>query len=104
MHAQRSQLQEAMAHARLAEAAEVPVKVLSQGQRRRVALVRLAFSARQPLWILDEPFSSLDAVSIEHTEQTVLAHLHRGGMVIFTTHQEVALGGVKVRSVELGAH
>jgi heme exporter protein A len=99
----RGELRSALAEQGLATAADLPVKLLSQGQKRRVALVRLAFSAERPLWILDEPFSALDAASVARTGQAVTAHLHRGGMVMFTTHQEVDLADVHVQAVELGA-
>ena len=44
---------------------DVPVRRLSQGQRRRAALARLALSGAVPLWLLDEPFAALDAEGIE---------------------------------------
>ena len=96
------ELRTALAEQGLGAVADLPVKVLSQGQKRRVALVRLAFSADKPLWILDEPFSALDPASIGRIEKAIVAHLHRGGMVLFTTHQEVELAGAQAQSVELG--
>ena len=63
---------------------------LSSGQQRRLALSRLLFS-EQPLWILDEPFTSLDKASIRLFESHLLAHSQRGGMVILTSHQAVDL-------------
>jgi len=68
----------------------LPSKVLSQGQKRRVALARLWLSMR-PLWLLDEPFTSLDAASTSVVTQRLLAHLQRGGLAVLVTHQEVAL-------------
>ncbi|HKB82289.1 MAG TPA: cytochrome c biogenesis heme-transporting ATPase CcmA [Burkholderiales bacterium] len=82
--------------------ADLPARLLSQGQKRRVALSRLAFCADKPLWVLDEPFAALDAASVERIGAVVAGHLRGGGMVIFTTHQEVGLAGVNVRSLELG--
>ena len=96
------ELRTALAEQGLGAVADLPVKVLSQGQKRRVALVRLAFSADKPLWILDEPFSALDPASIGRIEKAIVAHLHRGGLVLFTTHQEVELAGAQAQSVELG--
>ena len=97
------ELRAALAECGLGSIAELPVKLLSQGQKRRVALVRLDFSADKPLWILDEPFSALDTASIGRLEKVVVSHLLGGGMVLFTTHQEVNLDGAQVQSVELGA-
>jgi heme exporter protein A len=96
------ELHAALAQQGLAAVADLPVKLLSQGQKRRVALVRLAFAADKPLWILDEPFSALDAASVGRIGKIVVSHLQRGGMVMFTTHQEVELAGERVQSVELG--
>lgn len=68
----------------------LPSKVLSQGQKRRVALARLWLSTR-PLWLLDEPFTSLDTASTSIVTQRLLTHLQRGGLAVVVTHQEVAL-------------
>jgi heme exporter protein A len=68
----------------------LPTRVLSQGQKRRVALARLWLSTR-PLWLLDEPFSSLDAVATSYLTQRLQSHLSNGGMVVVATHQEIAL-------------
>ena len=97
-----AELRAALAEQGLAAVADLPVKLLSQGQKRRVALVRLGFSADKPLWILDEPFSALDAASIGRIEKVVVSHVQGGGMALFTTHQEVELAGAQVQSVELG--
>ena len=87
----------------LEAAAELPVKVLSQGQKRRAALARLQFCAEKPLWILDEPFAALDVAAVGGLARTLADQLRRGGMVLFTTHQEVELPGATVRSLQLGA-
>jgi heme exporter protein A len=97
-----SALQNALAEQGLAGVADLPVRLLSQGQKRRAALSRLAFSADKPLWVLDEPFAALDAASVERIAAAVVAHLRGGGMAIFTTHQQVDLAGVQVRLLELG--
>jgi heme exporter protein A len=81
---------------------DLPVQLLSQGQKRRVALARLGFCRSQPLWVLDEPFAALDAASVGRLAGTIAAHLRDGGMVLFTTHQEVALPGAAMRTLELG--
>lgn len=76
------------------------VKVLSQGQRRRVALARLLLS-NAPLWILDEPLTALDVAAVGLMQELIGEHLSRQGMVIFTTHQTLEVGGVATRQLAL---
>jgi heme exporter protein A len=73
---------------------------LSSGQQRRLALSRLLLS-NQPLWILDEPFTSLDKNSIRLFESRVVAHSQRGGMVIITSHQPLDLSGGEAVHLQL---
>ena len=76
---------------------EVPaaslLKRLSQGQRRRAALARLALSHSAPLWLLDEPLAALDAQAARLVEELIAGHVGQGGMVIYTTHQEARIEG-----------
>jgi len=99
--ADEPELRESVAEQGLGAIADLPVKLLSQGQKRRVALTRLSFSAEKPLWILDEPFTALDAAAVERLARTITKQSHRGGMVMFTTHQEVELPGTAMRTLEL---
>ncbi len=85
----------------VAHCAELPAKVLSQGQRRRVALARLALAPTAPLWILDEPFAALDVAAVVELERLLASHLASGGMVVLTTHQEVAVVAHAVLRVDL---
>lgn len=73
---------------------------LSAGQQRRVALARLYLEAT-PLWILDEPFTALDKASVKSLEALLAGHSQRGGMVILTSHQDLVIDGVTVRSLQL---
>lgn len=84
----------------LAAYRDFPAKILSQGQKRRLALARLAVASK-PLWILDEPFSALDAHSIGTMTALLSGHLASGGMVIITSHQDLALEFRTVVSVKL---
>jgi len=77
-----------------------PTKKLSQGQRRRAALARLVLSERQPLWLLDEPFSALDPEGIAVLKALVQEQRSRGGAVVFTTHQDAGIADARV--IELG--
>lgn len=79
----------------------LPAKVLSQGQKRRVALSRLLVS-RAALWVLDEPLTALDVAAIGLIQSRLAAHVAGGGMVVLTTHQPVEVPGFGVRRIELG--
>jgi len=79
--------------------AEFPAALLSAGQRRRLALSRLALVAR-PLWLLDEPDASLDAASRRTLAAAIGDHVAAGGMVIASSH--VDLGLEFARSLDLG--
>lgn len=78
----------------------LPVRVLSQGQRRRVALARMLVSDA-PLWVLDEPLTALDVAAVGLIQQLIGEHLAREGMVIFTTHQPLLVEGVELRRLVL---
>ena len=80
---------------------DLPTKHLSQGQKRRVALARL-FANDAQLWILDEPFTALDAAAVEQLQQLIRQHVDNGGIAVVTTHQAVGLIDEQTRSVELG--
>jgi heme exporter protein A len=78
----------------------LPTKVLSQGQRRRVALARMLVSDAK-LWILDEPLTALDVGAVALIEGLLAEHLAQGGMVIFTTHQPLQAAGMEMRTLSL---
>ena len=80
---------------------ELPTKVLSQGQQRRVALARLLVN-KSPLWVLDEPFVALDKAAVELLQSVIRQHIENDGMVVLTTHQEVPLTSGQVKNLELG--
>ena len=85
----------------LGEREHLPARALSQGQRRRAALARLAVSEALPLWILDEPFAALDAAAVQRVQSLVGEHLSRGGMVVLTTHQEARIEAATVADINL---
>ena len=80
---------------------DIPVRKLSQGQRRKAALARLLLSSSMPLWLLDEPFAALDTASVAVTEELIGRHVGAGASVVYTTHQPTALDA-KARVLELG--
>jgi heme exporter protein A len=79
---------EAMGLTRLAE---VPVRMLSTGQRKRAALARVMASGA-PLWLLDEPSNGLDADALERLAAAMAAHRAGGGAILAATHQPFGLG------------
>ena len=68
-----------------------PVRTLSQGQRRRVALARLCLETEPLLWILDEPFDALDIQGVETLDGLLSSHSQRGGSVVLTSHLALTL-------------
>jgi len=100
---ERRQALEALDMFGIAGCAPLPGRVLSQGQRRRVALARVITSKDAPLWILDEPFTALDAAAVQLMQHLIESHVRSGGTTILTTHQEVALAAPVQRRIDLGA-
>ena len=68
----------------------LPARVLSQGQRKRAGLARLALDRSAGLWVLDEPFNALDDAACNWLQGLIHAQLDRGGVVVLTSHQERA--------------
>ena len=97
----RASVQAALGRFGLAGREALPVRALSQGQRRRAALARLAVGATQPLWVLDEPFAALDAAGTELVLALAGEHLSRGGMVVLTTHQDARIAAPSVTDINL---
>jgi heme exporter protein A len=83
----------------LARLAERPARVLSAGQKRRLALSRLALSGA-PLWLLDEPVTALDTEAREAFLALLGRHLAAGGLAIIATHEPLA---IEARVLRLGA-
>ncbi len=83
----------------LARLADLPARLLSQGQRKRVALARL-IAATAPLWLLDEPTNGLDADSTARLESAIAAHREAGGIVVAATHLDFA--GADAATLTLG--
>lgn len=70
--------------------ADVPARYLSAGQRRRANLARVIVAAA-PLWLLDEPATALDRDTVARLEQCLAEHLAGGGLVVLSTHSDLAL-------------
>ncbi len=99
--ADEGQLRSALEQMGLAGYEDLPATVLSQGQKRRVALARLPVSD-VPLWILDEPFTALDTDAVDLLQRLISKHLSKNGLVVLTSHQEVPLTSGRVQRLQLG--
>ena len=78
---------------------KLPVRFLSAGQQRRVSLARMLL-ADAPLWLMDEPFTNLDADGKQMVADVLNEHLAAGGLCIVATHQDVEVDAATQR-VEL---
>jgi heme exporter protein A len=76
------------------------VRHLSQGQKRRVALSRLAMSPAR-LWVLDEPYVAMDEGGVQLLADLIASHLNDGGLAVVTSHQRVAIGNIPAQMLEL---
>lgn len=90
----------ALAMMGLGDKVDLQTKVLSQGQRRRVALARLCLSGSS-LWLLDEPLAALDTEGVALVETLLDTHLSRGGMAVVTTHQPLNVRAGLTRHMHL---
>jgi len=80
----------------------VPARFLSEGERRRAAIARLAVN-HSMLWLLDEVLTSLDRLAVDMIQQLIEDHLAVGGMAIVATHQELNLSSGRSPGIELAA-
>jgi heme exporter protein A len=79
-----------------------PVRTLSAGQKRRVALAGLLLMAA-PLWLLDEPTTNLDVQGQKLVGTLIEEHLAQGGLVVAAIHHELSVSSTVVRRLELSA-
>ncbi|OSZ75122.1 cytochrome c biogenesis heme-transporting ATPase CcmA [Hydrogenophaga sp. IBVHS1] len=97
----RTEALQALVDAGLRGFERTPVRHLSQGQRKRCGLARLVLARHAPLWVLDEPFNALDTAATAWLEGLVRTQLRRGGSVVLTSHQGVALDDVPHQELAL---
>lgn len=86
----------------IAHCADLPVRALSAGQKRRVSVARVLMSDAL-VWILDEPITNLDVAGVALVEQLMAEHLARGGLIVTAAHQTLLNGKPNVRMLELRA-
>lgn len=79
------------------------VRTLSQGQRRRATLARLALEREASIWILDEPYDALDSDGIDSVNTLLNEHLARGGSVLLTSHQAAGASAPPMTVFDLDA-
>jgi heme exporter protein A len=78
------------------------IQALSAGQKRRLSLARLLIT-HNILWILDEPFTSLDRQGIKLIEALMAEHCAKGGMIVMTSHHDVNLNDVSLQRIRLSS-
>ena len=95
-------INDALAGVGLSGYSDVPCYALSAGQHRRVALARLLISEAK-LWYLDEPFTAIDKQGVSYLEARLQEHADRGGAVVLTSHQDLALNNLRKYSLSAPA-
>jgi heme exporter protein A len=103
--ADRSQIIGALETLGVGRCTNLPTRVLSQGQKRRIALAQLWLKdtpEHTPLWILDEPFTALDGNMINILTEHIEQYVNNGGMVIFTSHQLPSFNVSLIENLQLG--
>lgn len=81
---------------------DLPTKMLSQGQKKRVALARFLL-LKTRLWILDEAFTALDVRAVELLQTVLAEHTDHGGMAVLTTHQSVSIPARQIQHLHLSS-
>ncbi|MCP4238007.1 MAG: cytochrome c biogenesis heme-transporting ATPase CcmA [Aestuariibacter sp.] len=95
-------LDDALQQVNLYRYGDTPVGNLSAGQKRRLALARLLVTEAK-LWILDEPFTSLDKKSMASFQAVFEQHMASKGMVVMTSHHDVVMQGPDLIRLDLSA-
>jgi heme exporter protein A len=84
------ELSEYLSRTGVAQCVHLPASVLSAGQRRRVAMARV-LAMRASLWLLDEPFTNLDAEGAQLVAELLLAHVRTGGLAVVVAHHDLQI-------------
>jgi heme exporter protein A len=95
---ENSEAAESLAAVGLDHAAHLPAAYLSAGQRRRLSLARL-LAVKRPIWLLDEPASTLDSAGQSLFAGLMRDHLAKGGLIIAATHGPL---GIEAKQLRIG--
>lgn len=98
----KEEAEDTLAKVGLINQRHLPTRVLSAGQRRRLALARLVAS-RATLWLLDEIVTSLDDKGVELVRKLISEHIEAGGLVIVATHQDLNLSSAGLQIINLAS-
>jgi len=96
----KSQAREVLERIGLSDRESLPARVLSAGQRRRLALACL-LTSKATFWILDEVLTSLDDEAVKLSREFISEHLKNGGLAVIATHQDLNLLAERVKRIEL---
>jgi heme exporter protein A len=94
-----AELRAALERTGVAACADLPTRVLSAGQRRRVSLARV-LAMRASVWLLDEPYANLDTAGSDLVSELLQAHVRDGGLALVVAHRDLSLD-CTVRRLEL---
>ena len=96
----KAQAQEVLERIGLKDRQHLPARVLSAGQRRRLAVARL-LTMKATLWILDEVLTSLDDAAVRLSREFISDHIKNGGIAIVATHQDLNLSVERMQRIQL---
>ena len=96
----KAQAQQVLERIGLKDRQHLPARVLSAGQRRRLALTRL-LTSKATLWILDEVLTSLDDAAVRLSREFISDHIKNGGIAIVATHQDLNLSVERMQRIQL---
>src|SRR5437763_13525263 len=96
----KKEAQEILKRVGLSQQQNLPARVLSAGQRRRLGMTRL-LTSKARLWILDEVLTSLDDAAINLSREFISEHLKQDGMAIVATHQDLCLAAPRFQRLQL---
>jgi len=94
-----TKVEEAIESVGLGGIAALPAAYLSAGQRRRLSIARL-LAVKRPIWLLDEPASTLDAAGRDRLAGLMQSHLAEGGLILAATHGPLGLNGAEELSLD----